>query len=68
MNGAKRMKQQHSELKDLDDAISNLKVLTRSVSVRRYDKVHLGLIQTIIRKSIKGLSKKTSFYTLGLEV
>lgn len=55
------MKEQHSELKDLDDAISNLKVLTRSVSVRRYDKVHLGLIQTIIRKSIKGLSKRTSF-------
>ena len=50
-----------AELKDLDDAISNLKILTRSVSVYRYDKVHLGLAQTIISKCFKGLSQRASF-------
>ena len=53
MERSRRNREHNAELKDLDDAISNLHKWTRSVSVHRYDKVHLGLIQTIIRKWFK---------------
>ena len=61
MERSRRNREHNAELKDLDAAISNLHKWTRSVSVHRYDKVHLGLIQTIIRKWFKGLSKRASF-------